>query len=173
MSSVLPPVSHFPSLTSPISPHSTSPISPHSTSPIFLPSIIFPLCPHFFSHQNGSQLYSVGPLQGDQTLQWLHRRSTESFLTRMEQRKKAWSERILTEEEPPSKQARSTTTTGGYNASTCTARSPLLHVYTCSFAWAMVGWDISPFYFLKASVLCTCISIHVLIISFLSDFLYR
>ena len=134
----------------------------------------------------------------------------------MEQRKKAWSERILTEEEPPSKQARSTTTTGGYNvrvcvyttttggynvrvwvyttttggynvrvwvyttttggynASTCTARFPLL--YTCSFAWAMVGWDTSPFfsfYFLKASVLCTCISIHVLIISFLSGFLYR
>ena len=57
--------------------------------------------------QNGSHLYSVGPLQGDPAMQWLHRRSTESFLTRMEQRKRAWSERVMSEEEPPSKLVKS------------------------------------------------------------------
>ena len=65
---------------------------------------------------------------------------------------------------------------------TCIAQAPLKNKYTtnhtciykaghpgvpcyniCSFVWAMVGWVTSPFFsfrFLKASVLCTCISMQ-------------
>ena len=37
-------------------------------------------------------------------------------------------------------------------------------LYTYMFVWAMVGWVTLPFCFLKASVLCTCISVYILVL---------
>ena len=95
----------------PPSPYPPPPSPPPSLPPSPPPSL--PPSPPL-SPQNGSQLYSVGPLQGDPTQQWLQRRSTESFIARMEQRRKTWSERNLADQEPHPKQPR--ITSGG----TCT-----------------------------------------------------
>ena len=53
--------------------------------------------------KNGTQLNVVQPVQLDLASQWMHRRTADSFLSRMEQRKKTWAVRVVEGEEgePP------------------------------------------------------------------------
>ena len=95
---------------------SLSPFPPFAfPSPLFLFSLPSSLST-FFSFlsslslpKNGTQLNVVQPVQLDPASQWMHRRTADSFLSRMEQRKKTWAVRVLEGEEgepPAAKQQR-------------------------------------------------------------------
>lgn len=85
-----------------------------SLSPLPILSSLLSL--YFFSFfsslslpKNGTQLNVVQPVQLDPASQWMHRRTADSFLSRMEQRKKTWAVRVLEGEEgepPAAKQQR-------------------------------------------------------------------
>ena len=85
-----------------------------SLSPLSILSSLLSL--YFFSFlsslslpKNGTQLNVAQPVQLDPASQWMHRRTSDSFLSRMEQRKKTWAVRVLEGEEgepPAAKQQR-------------------------------------------------------------------
>ena len=86
---------------------SLSPFPPFTfPSPLFLFSLPSSLSTSFLPlslPKNGTQLNVVQPVQLDLASQWMHRRTADSFLSRMEQRKKTWAVRVVEGEEgePP------------------------------------------------------------------------